>query len=209
MKAADGDGVPRPGGSPDLGGIHFAWRGWILAAFLAALAFARYRSHASLQPGWLALLAMGLGWRAWAGAHIDGHSNGAELSGPALAAGGPYRVSRHPLYFANLLCAAGIVLYAHCLPVWLAVSGIALAAAHHEVLARAEERFLLARHGEAYLRYMQVTPRWPGIARRKGRGREISGRASGWRPALARQGWNLAKGCACALIIRIAAAASG
>jgi len=229
MKRAGLGGIRSLGASPSLTGIHFAWRGWILAALLAALALARYRSHMPLQPGWLVLLATGLGWRAWAGAHIDGHSNGAALSGPCLAAGGPYRISRHPLYFANLLCAAGIVLYAHCLPVWAAVLGIAAAVAHHEALARAEEKFLLARYGEEYRRYMQVTPRWPGIAKRNGdgqggpgradtgwtgpegadRGREVSRRAGGWRPVLARQGWNLAKGCACALIIRIAAAASG
>ncbi|MBW8889278.1 MAG: isoprenylcysteine carboxylmethyltransferase family protein [Fibrobacteres bacterium] len=199
-----------------------------MAALLGALALARYRSHAPLQPAWLALLAAGLGWRAWAGAHIDGHSNGAVLSGPSLAAGGPYRISRHPLYFANLLCAAGIVLYAHCLPLWAAVLGIAVAVAHHEALARAEEKFLLARHGEIYRRYMQVTPRWPGMAMRKegqgapgqadgggsgpgeaDRGRDAPAKAEVWRPLMARQGWNLAKGCACALIIRIAAAASG
>jgi protein-S-isoprenylcysteine O-methyltransferase Ste14 len=229
MKPGGQGGIRNLGGSPSLTGIHFAWRGWILAALLGALAFARYRSQAPLQPGWLALLAAGLGWRAWAGAHIDGHSNGVVLSGPSLAAGGPYRLSRHPLYFANLLCAAGIVLYAHCLPLWAAVLGIALAAAHHEALARVEEKFLLARHGEGYRRYMQVTPRWPGIAnpkegkhsalgqangvgtgpREDDRGKEESGRAGGWRPIWNRQGWNLAKGCACALIIRIAAAASG
>jgi protein-S-isoprenylcysteine O-methyltransferase Ste14 len=190
---------------------HFAWRGWILAALLAALACARYRSHAPLQPGWLVLLAAGSAWRAWAGIHIAGHSNGDSLSGPALAASGPYRISRHPLYSANLLCAAALVLYAHCLPAWAACLALALAVAHHEALARAEERFLSDRFGEAYRRYMQVTPRWPGFPRRKNRAgsRDVAPTPGGWRTALSRQGWNLAKGAACALVIRIAAAASG
>lgn len=212
--------------SARLGRLHFAWRGWILAGLLAALAFARYRSQAPLQPAWLALLALGMAWRAWAGFHIDGHSNGTSLSGPSLASGGPYGISRHPLYFANLLCAAGIILYAHCLPLWAALAGLALAAAHHEALARAEERFLLARHGDEYGRYMQVTPRWPGLGGRAEAGRGIPGlgtssrlsagtmpgEAGGWRIIVARQGWNLAKAFACALFIlfiRIAAAASG
>jgi protein-S-isoprenylcysteine O-methyltransferase Ste14 len=201
--------------------LHFAGRGWVLALLLAALVFARARSQAALQPGWLILLAAGLAWRAWAGFHIAGHSNGAALAGPELAAGGPYRISRHPLYFANLLCAAGLVLYAHCLPAWAAFAILALAAAHHEALGRGEERFLLASRGDAYLRYMQVTPRWPGF-RRTGGGAAGAGPGgggppagapdpsiAGWRKALARQGWNLAKGCACALLIRIAAAAAG
>jgi protein-S-isoprenylcysteine O-methyltransferase Ste14 len=222
-----------------LNGFHFAWRGWILAALLAALAFVRFRTQAPLQPGWLALLAAGLAWRAWAGFHIGGHSNGDAFSGPELAAGGPYRISRHPLYFANLLCAAGIVLYAHCLPAWAALAVLSLAAAHHEALARAEERFLLARDGAGYLGYMQVTPRWPIVVRRSapgrkgeeqadarltgarwtggeradvgltGTGQAGAGPLDGWRSAFARQGWNLAKACACAIIIRIAAGAAG
>jgi protein-S-isoprenylcysteine O-methyltransferase Ste14 len=212
-------------------GFHFAWRGWILGALLASLVAARSRSHEPLRPEWLALLVAGLAWRAWAGFHIEGHSNGAALSGPSLAMGGPYHMSRHPLYFANLLCAAGIVLYAHCLPAWAALAGLAVVAAHHEALARAEERFLLARHGEGYRSYMRVTSRWPmprlprrvrgtggaGVGPGWGGGSfkifratpagAGSGMSGGWRTALARQGWNLAKGCACALLIRIAAVA--
>lgn len=196
---------------------HFAWRGWILAALLAALAFARWRSAEPLAPGWLALLAAGLAWRAWAGAHIAGHSNGAAWAGPALAASGPYRVSRHPLYFANLLCAAGLALFANCLPAWAVAAVLALAFAHHEALARSEEGFLAASAGTAYLSYMRVTPRWPGMPSGKGLARlpaspaqgGTGGRGGGrgaWRSALSRQGWNLAKGGACAALIWLAAA---
>ena len=192
------------------GRLHFAWRGWILAGLLAALAFARYRSQAPLQPAWLVLLALGMAWRAWAGFHIDGHSNGSSLSGPSLASGGPYRLSRHPLYFANLLCGAGILFYAHCLPFWASLAGLSVAAAHHEALARSEERFLLARHGTEYRGYMQVTPRWPGVgASLRFSAGSATGKVGGWQMVLARQGWNLAKACACALFIRLAAAASG
>jgi protein-S-isoprenylcysteine O-methyltransferase Ste14 len=197
---------------------HFAWRGWILAALLAALAYARWRSAAPLAPPWLALLAAGLAWRAWAGFHIAEHSNGETWAGPAFAAAGPYRISRHPLYFANLLCAAGLVLFAHCLPGWAAALALALAAAHHEALARSEEAFLLGSAGKAYLGYMQVTPRWPGFpgarpGRRPGAGipeRAMAGdavpAAGAWRNTHSRQGWNLAKGGACAALIWLAAA---
>jgi protein-S-isoprenylcysteine O-methyltransferase Ste14 len=200
---------------------HFAWRGWILAGMLAALAWARWRSPAPLAPAWLALLAAGLAWRAWAGFHIAEHSNGRAWAGPALAAAGPYRISRHPLYFANLLSAAGVLLFAHCLPGWAEALVLALVAIHHEALARSEEAFLLGAAGKGYLGYMQVTPRWPGfpaagsaIPPRGGAETFVAGSfvagtvgpAGAWRTTLARQGWNLAKGGACAAVIWLAAA---
>lgn len=202
--------------------FHFAWRGWILAGLLLALVIARRHSSAPLSFFWLALLAAGMAWRAWAGWHISGHSNGAAWSGPALASTGPYRLSRHPLYFANLLCAAGLILFAHCLPLWAALFGLVLAAAHHESLARSEEAYLLAKLGESYRRYMQVTPRWPGfplspaaIGDREGAIGDREERQAfpakpeptgTWRMALARQGWNLAKGGAGAAVLWFAAA---
>jgi protein-S-isoprenylcysteine O-methyltransferase Ste14 len=217
VKPASG---PAAGADPGIGALHFAWRGWILAALLAALAFARWRSAEPLAPGWLAFLAAGLAWRAWAGAHIAEHSNGAAWAGVSLAASGPYRISRHPLYFANLLCAAGLVLFAHCLPLWADALVLALAFAHHEALARSEEAFLSAAAGDAYRGYMRVTPRWPGPPAGRGGwrwpkasadagdggrdGTETSAR--GWRAALSRQGWNVAKGGACAAAIWFAAA---
>ena len=208
---------------------HFAWRGWILAGLLLCVAYARWRSQAPLQPGWLLLLALGSGWRAWAGSHIESHSNGSAWSGVAApAAAGPYGISRHPLYFANLLCAAGLVLFAHCLPPWAACLALALAAAHHEALARSEEAYLLESAGEAYRGYMRVTPRWPGLPRaarvaplsvphcaplsatdstpHSAEARVRASGRGGWREALARQGWNLAKGGAGAALLWIAAA---
>ncbi len=200
-------------GSLLIGAWLFAWRGWILAALLAALAYARWRSDAPLAPAWLVLAAAGLAWRAWAGFHITGHSNGTAWAGPAVAAAGPYRISRHPLYFANLLCAAGFTLFANCLPGWATALVLALAAVHHEALARSEEAFLLKAAGAAYRDYMQVTPRWPGLPPRASAARRTARASSGgvlaagtWRAALSRQGWNLAKGGACAAALWLAAA---
>ena len=186
--------------------FHFAWRGWFLGALLGAVAVARWRSPAPLEPAWLALAAAGLAWRAWAAFHIPGHSNGTSWAGPALAASGPYRISRHPLYFANLLTIAGLLLYAHCLPAWGIAFCLAAAAVHHEALARAEERFLLERLGDAYRGYMDVTPRWPRFPARGASG--PAARPAGWREAWSRQAGNLAKACAGAGLLWILAAGS-
>lgn len=185
--------------------IHYAWRGWVLGALLAAVAYARWRSHAPLQPAWLGLAAAGLWWRWLAGRHISGHSNGPGWAGPELAVGGPYRYGRHPLYLSNLAVISGLVLYAQCLSAWGAASALAIAFAHHSLLARYEERYLAAAPGAAgvaYRSYMQVTPRWLGLPR--GDSAAAAGSAKG---AWSRQGANLLKACACVILLWLLAVA--
>lgn len=188
--------------------FHFAWRGWFLGALLGGVAWARWRSQAPLEPAWLALAAAGLAWRAWAGFHIPAHSNGGSLQVPVLAASGPYRISRHPLYFANLLTIAGLLAYSHCLPPWAFAACLAGAALHHEALARSEEAFLLGRLGAAYRGYMDVTPRWPWFRRPSLADGTVPPARAGWREAWARQAGNLAKACAGAALLWILAAGS-
>lgn len=194
------NGAARPAGPAAL---HFAWRGWILGALLAGLAYARWRSSAPLEPAWLALVAAGLAWRWFAGMHIQGHSNGTRWDGPGLAAGGPYRFGRHPLYLANLAVIAGLIGFAGCLPPWAAVATLLAAFAHHDLLARYEERFLAA--DPAYRSYMQVTPRWLGIPRGS---RPAAAPARGTAgDAWSRQGANLLKACGSVLLIGLLAMA--
>jgi protein-S-isoprenylcysteine O-methyltransferase Ste14 len=172
----------------------FAWRGWVLAACFAVVAAARVSSVAPLRPEALVLAGLGLVWRLQAGRFISGHSNGLRIEAGPLATGGPYAFGRHPLYLSNLATAAGLILFANCLPVWAMAALFAGACAHHALLARAEERRLLSAHGDAYLGYMRVTPRWLGIP---GRGASGAGKAAagdaGLGAALRRQGGNLGK----------------
>lgn len=185
--------------------FHYAWRGWALGALLAVVAYARWRSQAPLQPAWLALVAAGLWWRWRAGNIIQAHSNGLGWAGPEVAMAGPYRYGRHPLYLSNLAVIAGLILFAHCLPAWAKAAALAFAFAHHGLLARYEERFLASAPGgagEAYRRYMQVTPRWLGLPRAAPS--VVAGSARG---AWGRQGANLLKACACVLLLWLLAVA--
>lgn len=198
-----------PGPAGRAAAIHYAWRGWILGALLAAIAVARWFSDAPLQPGWLGMAAAGL-WLRWqAGLRIQEHSNGKGWAGPAVAVHGPYRFGRHPLYLSNMAVIAGLLLYAHCLPVWAASFAIGLAGVHHALLALHEERFLAAtpgEAGEAYRRYMRVTPRWlgfPGPRPDSAAGDDLPV-PGGWR----RQGANLLKPCGCAILIWLLSAGS-
>jgi protein-S-isoprenylcysteine O-methyltransferase Ste14 len=181
--------------------LHFAWRGRISAALFLALALSRFLSDAPLRPEWLILAAAGAAWRLWAARHIPAHSNGASLGGDVPATGGPYAVSRHPLYLSNLAVALGLVLFANSLPSWGAAALLAATAAHYALLARAEERFLLARLGESYASYLRAVPRWPWPVRRPAPPEAEAGRADSWGAALARQAGNLGKACACALFL--------
>lgn len=168
--------------------IHFALRGWISAALLGFLAWARFRSSADLRPEWLLLVVAGGAYRAWTARFIGGHSNGQRMAEGPLSTAGPYRWSRHPLYVSNLFAAAGLILFANCLPLWGGGLLFACVLGHYALLAGAEERFLLARQGESYARYLRSTPRWLGFPRVVAEGAPAPLSA-----ALGRQAGNLAK----------------
>src|SRR5690606_23974084 len=146
--------------------LHYAWRGWILALPFAVLACARYYSGDDVRPAGLALVLLGAGYRLHAGRYMPAHSNDLRMSGEALALGGPYRIGRHPLYRANLITAGGLILFSNCVPAWGAAALFAAVFFHHDLLARAEERFLGATRGENYAGYLRSVPRWLGRARR-------------------------------------------
>jgi len=82
---------------------------------------------------------------------------------------GVYRISRNPMMFGIFLmyigigitCASWIFLL--CAVAWITLWHIAL---------RPEERFLLEKYGKAYQEYMNRTPKWIGIPRRRKNKRE-------------------------------------
>jgi protein-S-isoprenylcysteine O-methyltransferase Ste14 len=196
--------------------MQYAWRGWILALLFAVLAIARYRSGEDVRPGWLVLVLIGAGYRLYAGRFMPGHSNAMRMSGEALALAGPYRIGRHPLYLANLFTAGGLILFANCLPAWGAASLFLAVFVHHDLLARAEERFLAGSRGEDYAGYLRSTRRWVGGARKAvaamspmaadaadvaGGGGRGAAPVAGFGQAWARQAANLGKAGAAVLIL--------
>jgi protein-S-isoprenylcysteine O-methyltransferase Ste14 len=197
-----------------LASLQYAWRGWILGGLFAALAWARWHSQAPLFPAALLLVAAGSVYRLYAGRFIPGHSNSLALAGATLALRGPYRYGRHPLYLSNLAVIGGLILFAGCLPLWGACALFFLAAVHHAALARTEEAFLARVGGKAYADYLIATPRWLGLPR-DGNGEgdaltdgdvfksaeEATPGGDPLRASWRRQGGNLGKSLACALIL--------
>jgi protein-S-isoprenylcysteine O-methyltransferase Ste14 len=80
----------------------------------------------------------------------------------ALLADGPYRYVRNPLYFANLMMAAGMGLLASRLGWIVMFAGMSLFV--YRLILR-EEQGLLDTQGRAYADYMKKVPRlWPSLS---------------------------------------------
>ena len=142
--------------------LYFATRGYVLAALLGLLVRMRMYSAAPLHWEFLGLLIIGLVLRFWAGAYLGTHGNSMHTESPVLLREGPYRFSRNPLYIANLFVGTGLILFANCLPSWIAILLIALLIIHHSILIRWEEKNLLVNWSENYADYMHSTARWFG-----------------------------------------------
>ena len=75
---------------------------------------------------------------------------------------GPYRISRHPMYFGGFLGFIGIS--TACISwIYLLLAIVWMIPQH--ILVVSEERFCLKKYGDAYREYMNRTPRWIGIPR--------------------------------------------
>jgi protein-S-isoprenylcysteine O-methyltransferase Ste14 len=80
-----------------------------------------------------------------------------------LMTGGPYAISRHPMYAGELALWLGWTILYGSIPVLI---GFAVLGGVVAVLAPREERALESKFGEGYRQYKARVPRWPGAARR-------------------------------------------
>jgi len=161
---------------------------WIVA--IAGFILAR-PTKASIIVG-AALAAIGLGWRAWAAGTIRKNSD--------LATAGPYALSRHPLYFGNLMLAGGFAAASGRVAVLAAV--VALAAAVYLPLIVEEETVMLELFGERYREYMHAVPRLMPILR--GAARSQSGQQFSWRQYMANHEYNAVLGYCAAVAALVA-----
>jgi protein-S-isoprenylcysteine O-methyltransferase Ste14 len=81
-----------------------------------------------------------------------------------LMTGGPYAVSRHPMYVGELALWLGWVILYGSVPVLIGFAALGAVVAR---LAPREERALEAKFGDAYRRYKARVPRWVGLPRRE------------------------------------------
>jgi protein-S-isoprenylcysteine O-methyltransferase Ste14 len=158
----------------------FRNRRWILAAIYiigfaaypldrasVAQAIARFLSYHSRVPAdlWLhglvglaaVLISVGALWRTWGTAYLGADVVfDRQLHSERLLADGPYRRTRNPLYFGNLLLSLGLGFIVSPLGWPVIVLGMWLVV---RLLIRDEEAGLTASHGESYGAYLAAVPR--------------------------------------------------
>ncbi|MCH8820267.1 MAG: isoprenylcysteine carboxylmethyltransferase family protein [Acidobacteria bacterium] len=117
-----------------------------MAFALIFLYFSRPRMDLFLVG--LGLALAGLGIRIWAAGHID--------KGSRLAACGPYRFTRNPLYLGSFLIGLGFSLAAA--KAWLVVLFLILFFALYVPVMRREERELEHSFGSEYESYRRQVP---------------------------------------------------
>jgi len=86
--------------------------------------------------------------RLWAAGYIE--------KGKALAKGGPYALTRNPLYFGSFFMALGVLLAGQ--GYWLLVPFIAFFLVLYYPVMKREEQELLQGYGEDYLDYARRVP---------------------------------------------------
>jgi protein-S-isoprenylcysteine O-methyltransferase Ste14 len=101
----------------------------------------------SLGVGGL-LAALGEALRIWASGHIEKTEQ--------LATGGPYALTRNPLYLGSLLVGLGVAVAAASL--WAALVAVLYFAAFYPSVIREEGSFLRAKFGAAYDEWARVVP---------------------------------------------------
>jgi len=122
--------------------------------------------------GWNAIglipVAMGLAMIAWGlSLHFVSATGVVEWEGTPrhLLLKGPYRFSRNPMYFLELVMWLGWVVFYGSIAVFIAFILWWVFFAFIQIPT--EERQLVGRFGETYLRYMDTVPRWFRLPRRR------------------------------------------
>jgi protein-S-isoprenylcysteine O-methyltransferase Ste14 len=114
--------------------------------------------HPSISSLWIGgvVAFSGAFLRLWAAGHID--------KGTSLTRGGPYALTRNPLYLGSFVMATGVFIGGQAY--WLLpIFGLFFLGLYYPVM-KAEEQELLRGHGEKFLEYIRSVPMFfPGCSR--------------------------------------------
>jgi len=112
--------------------------------------------HPSVRSLWIGgLIALGGSLlRLWAAGHIE--------KGRILTRGGPYALTRNPLYLGSFFMALGIIIAGQ--GYWLLLPFGVFFAVFYWPVMKAEEQELLNGYGETFVEYSKSVPLfWPGF----------------------------------------------
>src|SRR5438552_692002 len=183
-----------------VGRVLFRWRSFTPVLLVLAALPLIWRSRGRASPLWLvaglALCAAGQALRAWTLGQVpDGTSGQNEkLIAVSLNTGGPYDLTRNPLYLGNLAITLGLCLVAHS---WLLlILAAALFALQYRAIIAAEEDFLREKFAADFDAYCSRVPRfWPRL------GALRSVRPWDWRRALRKEHNPAAAGSALIIVL--------
>ena len=122
--------------------------------------------------------------RTWASAYLEAEVvYASNLKTETLVADGPYRHTRNPLYFANILMAIGMGALMSRSGFFVAI--ILMLLFSYRLIVR-EECELSANQGEKYERYANAVPRlWPSLLARTA----SAGRHPSWKDGFKSESW--------------------
>jgi protein-S-isoprenylcysteine O-methyltransferase Ste14 len=137
----------------------------------------------AVQIAALALIAAGLGLRAWAAGCAGGHTRSEEIQAPSLVTAGPFAYMRNPIYGGTICIGLGMVMLIGD-PWGFAFTTIAFVILYVTIVP-AEEAFLSRTFGQEYARYRSAVPRFiPRLRAWSGR----MEKSIQWRPMLGEVG---------------------
>lgn len=161
----------QPTATTSLGTALFRFRSFTPVPVIALVGWLLWRSRGAPGPGgpvvdaWLnalgfAVAASGQALRFYTLSLVrEGSSGqGSVLESTHLNTQGPYAYVRNPLYLGNLGIVLGLLLIAH--DPWAYAVALGFFFGEYHFIIRAEERFLLERHGDAYRDFLSKVPRW-------------------------------------------------
>ncbi|MBI4712518.1 MAG: isoprenylcysteine carboxylmethyltransferase family protein [Planctomycetes bacterium] len=112
--------------------------------------------------GWVIgglLVFIGCGIRIYAARYIGWKGKPGDPLKRQLATGGPYKYTRNPLYWGNIIGFGGAAIVFRVF--WYApVSAFAIFLLHHILITWYEEKRMLEKCGQEYEDFKKTTPRW-------------------------------------------------
>jgi protein-S-isoprenylcysteine O-methyltransferase Ste14 len=100
-----------------------------------------------------------------------------------LVVTGVYRLTRNPMYVGNVLIAIGLAVASNSVAALLVAAPLVVFA--YAAIVAAEENYLSAKFGEAYVEYCRAVPRWLPRANRLGA--VLSGTTFHWRRVVVKE----------------------
>ena len=130
----------------------------IVLGLLAALLFGQSLfapesiGHETIEMAGMVLIVLGIVGRLWCTLYIGGRK------GQEIVTGGPYSITRNPLYVFSTMAAAGVGAQMGSIAAMIGF-GLACALAFHFVILR-EEKYLKMALGAPYEAYLRQVPRF-------------------------------------------------